>query len=300
MVLLMALAACAADGPPSLPGEQAPRCALAKPRSFLIDKLDPLVRRNADLSVPPDGEADNDALPYRFVHAAVEFRLEEALAAALAEHHILWIVRIQQCVSDPYVRIALHRGSSFVGASPIDRVTLGDEPVIWSVGRSDGAGTLTAAMGMGTVPFAATLDARARIEETAWFPAYMVDVEARVTGERLVGDIALAIDTDLARPEVNAAIARTMTVAKQDEPDCRPTCSTEALRWLQGFDVNGDGQFTGEEVDQSGFVDAFGFFAKLDLLAPHSGELVFWPNRDGEAESIGNGFGFEAHEIEAD
>lgn len=297
---LVVLSACAGDGPPTLPGEEAPRCTLAKPRSFLVDKIDPPGPRPVDLSVPTDGDADNDALPYRFVHAAVELRLDDALAAALSEHHILWIVRIQECQNDPYVRIALHRGAYFIEASPLDKVMLVDEPVIWSVGRSDGAGTLNAAMGVGTVPFAAPLDAQSMTEETAWFPAHMVDVEAQLTGEVLVGDIALAIDTATARPEVSAAIARTMTVARQDEPNCPPTCSSEALRWLQGLDANVDGQFTGDEVEQSGYLEAFGFYPKLDLLARESGELVFWPNRDGEAESLGNGFGFQAHEIETD
>ena len=297
---LLALSACAADGPPTLPGETPPGCTLAAPRSFLVDKIDPLVARPTDLSFPPDGEPDNDAIPYRFVHAGVEFRMEEALGAALDAHHILWILTIQRCLGSSFARIALRRGTAFIAALPLAKVALADEAFIWSVGTSDAAGTLNVALGMGTVPFAMPLDARANVEEPAWFQAHMVDIEARVTGSRVVGEIALTVETEVARPEVRAAIARTMNVARLDEPNCPPTCSNDALLMLQGLDVNHDRQFTADEIEQSGYLDAFGFFPTLDLLAPEHGELTFWPNRDGEAESIGNGFGFEAHEIETE
>lgn len=300
IAVVLSLAACGEDGPPSLPGAEDPPCQLASPHHYLITSLSTKDSDAVDLSVPPDGRPDNLEYPDTYIEAAAGSPLTDALMRALATHRVAWVITTQVCNDDSrYVRVALRQAQSVAATSPLPTVTLAPDAPMWSVGTFSG-GTIEASQGIAVVPVAAPIDVQADTVEPAWFPFYEVTLHLTASGSRLAGSVAGAIDTASAAPAIADAIARTLTAAHEANPACPPTCDQPALAdVIHVVDSNGDLQFSGAEVLASGGLAVLGYYPDLDLLADDHGHPVFWPAHDHDVESLGHGYVIEADEVTA-
>jgi hypothetical protein len=288
--------------PPVLPGQAAPPCPLTS-QSYLVDQLSlPATGGlSIDLSDPPDGFSDTGNGFYAWIEQGMGVSLPNALEDAVADHQLLWVLTVDTCTdpSNPYARVALRRGLSIgQGTQPVTR--LGPEEYVPSVGEV-GDGTIVVSRGIGVVPFVAPFDIAAASPPPYWAQAFMVYVQIDFASPQVIeGEIGLAAEVDPATLPLSDALARTLTAAHASEPSCPPTCSNAWLGGLiRAFDTNGDGVFTGPEVQASRYLSFLGFLPVLDLIDTSQTPPVFWPGHDGRDDALGSGYAFHASAVTA-
>ena len=302
LVSVAAIVGCSGDAeqPPRLPGEGSAPCILQDSEGYLVDELGIPSAFAVDLSVPPDGVTDTQDVLAQDLEKAIGSDLDAAVTRSVTTRHVLLVVTVQTCAdASGYARVDLRRGLRLVAPDPNPSIELVQAPHVPAVGTVV-SGTVEASDGIGIAPVALLDDLAADTSDTAWFPAYGLQVAAQQSAdhESLSGNIAFAVDYDDSVPSMAVAIARTFTLERAAQPDCPPTCGEPSLANLFAlFDVNHDGQFDPEEVLLSHGLETLGFGPDLDLLVEEDGARLYWPSHDGMADSRGSSYAFSAHRI---
>jgi hypothetical protein len=299
--VLCAVHGCASPpaAPPLLPGELAPPCTLAPRRSFLITSMTIPQDLRISLSDPPNGNADTLEFPYSEL-TCFGNPLPDAIARAFQPpQHILWVISTEACESgsDAFARVWLQRGLTVTDTAPLQTVTLADDEAIPAVGTRSGD-MYDVAHGIGVAPIGLAADMAADTSPTDWVTGYNVTAHLSFTGAHSIeGEMGLAANVAASAPAVAASLARTLNIAMAADPGCPTSCADPWLKELvDRFDPHAATTIAASDITNSA-LESINFGPWIDLLAPVSGELVYWPDHDHVDDSIGTPYRYSATEI---